>query len=162
MQAPADIRYAGVVVTRTEEIRSLEESGWFLAVKDPMPVGSLIEIVQDGGPVAAQVEGVIESAGQSGMRVRLLAEGKPVSNGAHAAVPAAVVAAAPAMAVAPASAAESGVVSEAVPAAEGTSPADGTVTDAASSGESAAIDMTAPDGEGGANPSGKRKRRWRR
>jgi len=165
VQAPADIKYAGVVVSRAEQISEHAGTGWFLSVKDPLPVGTTIEIVQDGGAVLARVEGVVEATEGSGMRVRLLGDAKsaavsakPATNGAApvAAMASSGVVAEPISALAAQSPAD-GTVGRSV----GDDPSDGIVTDASSSGESAAIDATSGDGDG-SNQAGRRKRRRKR
>ncbi len=165
MQAPADIKYAGVVVAQAAQISEHAGAGWFLSVKDPLPVGTTIEIVQDGGAVLARVEGVVEATEGSGMRVQLLGDVKNAAVSAKAATNGASPAPAPVAAMAP-----SGVVAEPISALAAQSPVDGSVgrsvgdelsegivTVTSSSGESAAVDATGGDGKG-RKRAGRRKR----
>jgi len=71
METPVDIRYAGVVVARATEVRPGPDGvGWFLAVPEPLPVGTMVALGPDAETV--RVEQVIESAdaGVAGMLVR--------------------------------------------------------------------------------------------
>ncbi len=78
MQAPVEIRYAGVVVARAEEVTP-REGGLFLAVAEPLPVGTVIGLGADDA--RGLVEQVVESADpkQAGMRVRPLQPGEEIS-----------------------------------------------------------------------------------
>lgn len=77
METPVEISYAGVVVGRADQVRSLdgEAQGFFLSVIDPMPVGTVLSL---SGNVNARVEKVVDSsdAGHAGMYIRVLAAGE--------------------------------------------------------------------------------------
>jgi hypothetical protein len=72
-----EIRYAGVVVGRASALRELDAEGLFVAIPEPLPVGTPIILGIDERAVAAQVQTVLESAdpARSGMRVRFLEPG---------------------------------------------------------------------------------------
>jgi hypothetical protein len=75
MEAPVEIRYAGVVVGSATEILTAagNDSGMFLVVAEPLPVGSVVKLAGDSW---ARVEKVVESTDPraAGMYVRLIAE----------------------------------------------------------------------------------------
>jgi hypothetical protein len=75
MDAPIEIRYAGVVIAKASEILRVagNDSGMFLVVPDPLPVGTVVEL---GDGVTARIEKVQESTDPraSGIYVRLLAQ----------------------------------------------------------------------------------------
>jgi hypothetical protein len=77
MEAPVEIRYAGVVIARANEVRRMTVGGvdMFLSMPEPLPAGTLVSL-SDGSQ--ARVEKVIESTDPSvaGIYVRLLAEGE--------------------------------------------------------------------------------------
>ena len=77
MEAPVEIRYAGVVVARANEVRRMTVGGvdLFLAMPEPLPAGTLVSLNTD---TMARIEKVIESPDPSvaGIYVRLLAEGE--------------------------------------------------------------------------------------
>ena len=72
MQAPVEICYAGVVITRAEEVREGEGGEFFIVMKDPLPVGTLLGVRSADSLVSARVLRVVESAdgAESGMQVR--------------------------------------------------------------------------------------------
>jgi hypothetical protein len=72
-----EIRYAGVVVGRASALRELDAEGLFVAITEPLPVGTPIILGIDERAAAAQVQTVLESAdpARSGMRVRFLEPG---------------------------------------------------------------------------------------
>jgi len=74
-----EVRYAGVTVGRATHVRSWTDAGAFIGFAEPLPTGTRVELRGDGGPRAASVEDVIESADPAvaGMRVRFLADGTP-------------------------------------------------------------------------------------
>jgi Arc/MetJ family transcription regulator len=77
MQAPVEIRYAGVVISRAQEVRSADgESTFFLPGKDPMPVGTVVRLRSGDRETAARVLRAVESTDPStaGMQVRLIGE----------------------------------------------------------------------------------------
>jgi hypothetical protein len=75
METPVEIRYAGVVVARSNEARRMSVGGvdYFLAMSDPLPAGTVISL----GDTDARVEKVVESQDPtvSGVYVKLLADG---------------------------------------------------------------------------------------
>ncbi len=72
MQAPVEIRYAGVVVAIAQDMRELEGGGLFLPIRDPLPVGSLVSLRSGDQDLAVRVCHVTESAdlNVSGIQVR--------------------------------------------------------------------------------------------
>jgi hypothetical protein len=77
MEAPIEIRYAGVVVAKANEVRRMTVGGvdMFLAMPEPLPAGTVVSL---GNDTQARIEKVIESPDPSvaGIYVRLLAEGE--------------------------------------------------------------------------------------
>jgi hypothetical protein len=87
MGVEVEIRYAGVTIGLASEVRPTEQSSeLFVALGQPMPVGSVIGLGNDTDRV--RVEKVVESADPSlaGMLVRRL-DPEPVSVEARHAVP---------------------------------------------------------------------------
>jgi hypothetical protein len=76
VQAPVEIRYAGVLVGRAQTIRRADDGSGriFLATPDPLPVGTVIELVSEDSTIPGRVVKVTESAdaAASGMDVRLI------------------------------------------------------------------------------------------
>ena len=72
MQAPVEICYAGVVIARAEEVREGEGGEFFVVMKDPLPVGTPLDVRAADSPVSVRVLHVVESAdgAGSGMQVR--------------------------------------------------------------------------------------------
>jgi hypothetical protein len=141
VQAPVEIRYAGVVIGKTEAVREDDAESLFLSFADPMPVGALLELRGADTRAQARVEAVTE-VGEAGMRVRLL-PGAVADAPAPAAPPGAPAASGPG--------ADTGGVPQAVaPAASGSGEVSGDA--------SRAVDTSGPvDGSGN-----KKKRRRRR
>jgi hypothetical protein len=82
MQAPLEIRYAGVIIGRAPELRDAEgDSTFFLPGKDPMPVGTVVRLRSGERETPARVLRALESADPSiaGMKVRLIGEAEEVS-----------------------------------------------------------------------------------
>jgi hypothetical protein len=77
METPVEIRYAGVVVARANEVRRMTVGGvdMFLAMPEPLPAGTVVSLNSD---TQARIEKVIESSDPSvaGIYVRLLSEGE--------------------------------------------------------------------------------------
>jgi hypothetical protein len=74
MRSPVEIRYAGVSIGRAESLEPLasDAEAYFLPLKDPMPVGTELELDAGGDLLAARVVKVIEAdAAGAGMEVRL-------------------------------------------------------------------------------------------
>ena len=72
MQAPVEICYAGVVIARGEEVREGESGEFFVVMKEPLPVGTLLGLRSADSLVSVRVLRVVESAdaANSGMQVR--------------------------------------------------------------------------------------------
>jgi hypothetical protein len=72
VDASVEVRYAGVVVGRGALVRDLGEEGAFVALPEPLPVGTTVTLKIDDVARSAIVEEVVESAEPSaaGMRVR--------------------------------------------------------------------------------------------
>jgi hypothetical protein len=82
MQAPIEIRYAGVIVGRAQEVRSAEgEAAFFLPGKEPMPVGTVVRLRSGKGETPARVIRAVESPDPAmcGMQVRLIGEEEEVA-----------------------------------------------------------------------------------
>jgi hypothetical protein len=72
MQAPVEICYAGVVITRADEVREGERGEFFVVMKDPLPVGTPLDVRSADARASVRVSHVVESAdgAGSGMQVR--------------------------------------------------------------------------------------------
>jgi hypothetical protein len=72
MQAPVEICYAGVVVSRAEEVREGAGGELFVVMKDPLPVGTLLGVRSGDELITVRVAHVAETAdgAESGMQVR--------------------------------------------------------------------------------------------
>jgi len=72
MQAPVEICYAGVVIASTEEVREGEGGEFFVGMKDPFPVGTLLHLRSADSLVPVRVLRVVEASdgAGSGMQVR--------------------------------------------------------------------------------------------
>lgn len=82
MQAPVEVRYAGIVVGRAQEVRSDDDpSTFFLPGKDPMPVGTVVQLRSGDTETPARVLHAIESSDPTvaGMKVRLIGEAEAVA-----------------------------------------------------------------------------------
>jgi len=95
-----EVRYAGAVVAKSAMVRDLDAGGFFLSINEPMPVGTVLDLIVDRAAKFGRVEQVIESPESTlaGMRIRFVdapaARPPPVVRPAVI-VPAAVAAAAP-------------------------------------------------------------------
>jgi hypothetical protein len=120
MQAPVEICYAGVVVSRAEEVREGAGGELFVVMKDPLPVGTLLGVRSADELITVRVAHVVETAdgAESGMQVRPAASddagvarwippppAAKIASTPPAAVPSAPAVAAPAVANEPAQAA---------------------------------------------------------
>jgi hypothetical protein len=80
MEAPVEIRYAGVVVGRAQEMRSADGDppSFFLVMREPMPVGSVLRLRAGGRETPARVVHTVESPDPAvcGMQVCLIGEGE--------------------------------------------------------------------------------------
>jgi hypothetical protein len=75
MEAPVEIRYAGVVIGRAQEVRGADGgSSFFLPVREPMPVGSVVRLRSGEREMLARVVHAVESPDPTlgGMEVRLI------------------------------------------------------------------------------------------
>jgi hypothetical protein len=114
-----EIRYAGMVVAKSASIRDRDAAGFFIAVNEPMPVGTYVSLKindqpKDEQPKHARVDQVVEStdATLAGMRLRFVdsvparapapVSARPVPLAPVEAPPVAPAAAAPVAEVAPA------------------------------------------------------------
>jgi hypothetical protein len=84
MEAPIEIRYAGVVVGRAQEVHASpgeDASSFFLPLREPMPVGSVVRLRSGDQETPARVLRAVEApdpAG-SGMQVRLIGDAELVA-----------------------------------------------------------------------------------
>jgi hypothetical protein len=158
-----EIRYAGVVVGRASALRELDGEGLFLAILEPLPVGTPVILGIEERAVAAQVQTVLESPdpARSGMRVRFLEPGVAASLGLPVAQPQAQVQAgsgaipgAPAASSSPAASAASaaGLVTEPEDSEVGTEPV-GADSGPVFSSEPGGVSSDSPAG-GGSEPAG--------
>jgi len=82
MESPVEIRYAGVVIGRAQEVRSGDgDSSFFLVVREPMPVGSVLHLRTGDRETPARVVHNVESAdaAATGVQVRLIGESEEVA-----------------------------------------------------------------------------------
>jgi hypothetical protein len=83
MESPVEIRYAGVVIGRAQEVRSPEgdPSAFFLVVREPMPVGSVLHLRSGDRETPARVVHTVESSDPAacGVQVRLIGESEEVA-----------------------------------------------------------------------------------
>jgi hypothetical protein len=83
MEAPLEIRYASVVIGRAQEVRNAEGvvPTFFLTVRDPMPVGTVLHLRTGDHETPARVVRAVESADPSlcGMQVRIIGEAEEVA-----------------------------------------------------------------------------------
>jgi hypothetical protein len=94
-----EVRYGGVVVGRSPQLRDRSDTGAFVLFGEPLPVGTALVLKIDEKDQHARVTEVVESADASaaGMRVRFVSAAEKA-----APAPAAQPAPAPAVAAAPA------------------------------------------------------------
>jgi hypothetical protein len=83
MEAPLEIRYAGVVIGRAQEVRSAEGDvpSFFIPVRDPMPVGTVLRMRSGDHETPVRVIRAVETtdATACGMRVRTIGEAEEVA-----------------------------------------------------------------------------------
>jgi hypothetical protein len=82
MEAPVEIRYAGVIIGRAHELRNVEgDDAFFLPGKEPMPVGTVLHLRSRQEETPARVVRAVESPDASicGMQVRLIGEAEEVA-----------------------------------------------------------------------------------
>ena len=83
MEAPLEIRYAGVVIGRAQEVRNAEGDAlsFFIPVRDPMPVGTVLRMRSGEQETPVRVVRAVESTDVSvcGMQVRTIGEAEEVA-----------------------------------------------------------------------------------
>ena len=83
MEAPLEIRYAGVVIGRAQEVRSAEADGpsFFIPVRDPMPVGTVLRMRSGDQETPVRVVRAVEAADVTvcGMQVRTIGDAEEVA-----------------------------------------------------------------------------------
>ena len=83
MEAPLEIRYAGVVIGRAQEVRNAERDplSFFIPVRDPMPVGTVLHVRSGEQETPVRVVHAVETtdAAACGMQVRTLGEAEVVA-----------------------------------------------------------------------------------
>jgi hypothetical protein len=83
MESPVEIRYAGVIIGRAQEVRSADgdSSAFFLVVREPMPVGSVLHLRTGDRETPARVVHTVESSDPAacGVQVRLIGEAEEVA-----------------------------------------------------------------------------------
>ena len=83
MESPVEIRYAGVVIGRAQEVRRADgdSPSFFLVVREPMPVGSVLHLRTGDRETPARVVHMVESSDPAvcGMQVRLIGEAEEVA-----------------------------------------------------------------------------------
>ena len=83
MEAPLEIRYAGVVIGRAQEVRGAEGDApsFFVPVRDPMPVGTVLHLRAGDHETPVRVVRAVETtdAAACGMQVRSIGEAEKVA-----------------------------------------------------------------------------------
>ena len=83
MEAPLEIRYAGVVIGRAQEVRNAEGEplSFFIPVRDPMPVGTVLHIRSGEQETPVRVVRAVETtdAAACGIQVRTIGESEVVA-----------------------------------------------------------------------------------
>ena len=83
MEAPLEIRYAGVVIGRAQDIPSAEGDAppFFIPIRDPMPVGTVLRLRAGDRETPVRVVRAVESADAAtcGIQVRTIGEAEEVS-----------------------------------------------------------------------------------
>ena len=83
MEAPLEIRYAGVVIGRAQDMRSAEGDApsFFIPIRDPMPVGTVLRLRAGDRETPVRVVRAVESADAAicGMQVRTIGDAEEVS-----------------------------------------------------------------------------------
>jgi hypothetical protein len=83
MEAPLEIRYAGVTIGRAQEVRSAEGEvpSFFIPVRDPMPVGTVLRMRSGDRETPVRVVRAVETtdAAVCGMQVRTIGEAEEVA-----------------------------------------------------------------------------------
>jgi hypothetical protein len=83
MEAPLEIRYAGVTIGRAQEVRSAKDDvpSFFIPVRDPMPVGTVLRMRSGDHETPVRVVRAVETtdAAACGMQVRTIGEAEEVA-----------------------------------------------------------------------------------
>ena len=83
MEAPLEIRYAGVTIGRAQEVRGAEGDvpSFFIPVRDPMPVGTVLRMRSGDRETPVRVIRAVETtdAAACGMQVRTIGEAEEVA-----------------------------------------------------------------------------------
>lgn len=151
MDSITEVRYGGVVVGRSPQLRDRSDSGAFVVFGEPLPVGTALVLKIDEKDQHARVTEVVESADASaaGMRVRFVSAAEKA-----APPPAARPAPAPVAAAQPVAQAVSETGSSPVPVAVG-----GSEGSSASAGVPSSGDASAQHGGDSHGHHERRKRR---
>ena len=165
MDSATEVRYGGVVVGRSPQVRDRTDAGAFVVFSEPLPVGTALLLKIEEQEQPARVTEVVESADAStaGMRVRFVSAAElraPAPKPAAAAPAPVAVAAAPAPAAAPVAAAAPEPASAPVPVAVGSA---GSADSAGSTGVPSSGDASAQHpADAHAHHDGEHGRRKRR
>jgi hypothetical protein len=121
VDSATEVRYGGVVVGRSPQLRDRTDAGAFVVFGEPLPVGTSLVLKIDDKDQHARVTEVVESADASaaGMRVRFV---NPGEKAASVAPPAAAHAPPAAAQMAPAAAQAAPAAAQAAPAAAQAAP----------------------------------------
>jgi len=83
MQAPVEVRYAGVMISRAQEVQALDgdDSSFFISTREPMPVGTVLRLRSGDRETPARVVHAVEAVGgaASGMQIRFIGESEEVA-----------------------------------------------------------------------------------
>jgi hypothetical protein len=83
MEAPLEIRYAGVTIGRAQEVRGAEGDvpSFFIPARDPMPVGTVLRMRSGDHETPVRVVRAVETtdAAACGMQVRTIGEAEEVA-----------------------------------------------------------------------------------
>jgi hypothetical protein len=83
MEAPLEIRYAGVTIGRAQEVRSAEGEvpSFFILMRDPMPVGTVLRMRSGDHETPVRVVRAVETtdAATCGMQVRTIGDAEEVA-----------------------------------------------------------------------------------
>jgi hypothetical protein len=90
VDSATEVRYGGVVVGRSPQLRDRTDAGAFVVFGEPLPVGTSLVLKIDDKDQLARVTEVVESADASaaGMRVRFLKAGEKAAPAPATAQPA--------------------------------------------------------------------------
>jgi hypothetical protein len=156
VRVDTEVRYGGVIVGRSPQIRDRDDAGAFLVFGEPLPVGTpiVIKLDEGGREQHARVTDVVESADASaaGMRVRFVSEAE--RSGPHRAAkptPAPVPVAAPPAAETPRAAEAPQAAAPVVAAVEASQPSSSPVPVAVGGGEGSTGSQGVQAGESSAH-----------